>query len=174
MQRSRISLGAALALAVMAAQAVSAAPVGRHFLLEDDNKGAPEMVRFLSQAIELADGSKPTWVADLGPRLRELNAQVENLEQSIINLEEEPMGSLDAPEPDITEVTGMLRGLVEDCLDPKKLRTFFGSFIEKATVSGDSVAVFYNEGRMMSLGGSAVRSGNKWLLNLSSNQGPTD
>lgn len=43
MQRSRISLA------------------GRHFLLQDDG-GAPGRVRFLSQAIELADGQKQTWV----------------------------------------------------------------------------------------------------------------
>lgn len=116
----------------------------------------------LYSVLELLGTDAPN-LADLGPRLRELNAQVKNLEQSIIKLEEEPTGPLDAPDLDIEEVTGMLRGLVEDCEDPKKLRTFFGSFIEKATVSGDSVAVFYNEGRMMSLGGSAVRSGNNWL-----------
>jgi site-specific DNA recombinase len=127
----------------------------------------------LYSVLELLGTDAPN-LADMGPRLRELNALVKNMEQSIIKLEDEPTGPLDAPELDIEEVTGMLRGLVEDCQDPKKLRTFFGSFIEKATVSDDSVAVFYNQGRMMSLGGAMVRSGNKWLLNLGSNQGPTD
>ena len=50
------------ALAVMAAHAATT-PAGRHFLLaEADHKGAPGMVRFLSQAIELADGAKSSWV----------------------------------------------------------------------------------------------------------------
>ncbi len=35
--------------------------LGRHFLLSD-NGGAPGRVRFLSQAIELAEGQKQTWV----------------------------------------------------------------------------------------------------------------
>lgn len=61
MKRSRISLGAALALAVMAVPAAHAAPPGRHFCLES-NTVAPGTVRFLSQAIELADGSKTSWV----------------------------------------------------------------------------------------------------------------
>ncbi|WP_371133396.1 recombinase family protein [Polaromonas sp.] len=123
--------------------------------------------------LELMGSGAPN-LADLGPRLRELNDQIKGLEQSIIKLEDEPTGPLDAPDLDVDEVTGMLRGLVEDCEDPKRLRTFLGSFIEKATVSGDSVAVYYNEARMMSLGLSAVPLGNKWLLNLGSNQGPTD
>ncbi|WP_371134193.1 recombinase family protein [Polaromonas sp.] len=127
----------------------------------------------LYSVLELLGENAPN-LADLGPRLRELNAQIKDLEQSLIKLEDEPTGPLDAPELDVMEVSGMLRGLVEQCQDVKKLRTFLGSFIEKATVTGDTVAVEYNEGRMMSLGGSAVRFVNKWLLNLGSNQGPTD
>lgn len=112
--------------------------------------------------LELLGKDAPN-LADIGPRLRELNDQIRSLETSLTKLEDEPTGPLDAPELDIQEITGMLRGLVEDCQDTKKLRTFFGSFIEKATVSGDSVAISYNEGRMLSLGGSTVRGGNKWL-----------
>ncbi|MDO8778924.1 MAG: phage protease [Burkholderiaceae bacterium] len=61
-KRSRVSMGALVALAAMAGVAASAAPEGRHFLLEDNN-AAPGTVRFLSQVIELgADTSKPSWV----------------------------------------------------------------------------------------------------------------
>lgn len=56
-KRSRVSMGA---LAAMAGVAASAAPEGRHFLLED-NHSAPGTVRFLSQVIELGT-SKPSWV----------------------------------------------------------------------------------------------------------------
>jgi DNA invertase Pin-like site-specific DNA recombinase len=112
--------------------------------------------------LELLGTDAPN-LADMGPRLRELNAQVKALEQSIIKLEEEPIGPLDAPALDVEEVTGLLRGLVQDCKDPKKLRVFFGSFVEQATVRGDTVEIDYSEGRMLSLGSSAVRSGGKWL-----------
>lgn len=55
-------MGALVALAAMASVAATAAPEGRHFLLESNNM-APGTVRFLSQAIELgADTSKPSWV----------------------------------------------------------------------------------------------------------------
>jgi hypothetical protein len=62
MKRTRIHMGAMLAVAGMAALAcvAQAAPEGRHFLLEQSV--APGTVRFLSQAIELADTSKPSWV----------------------------------------------------------------------------------------------------------------
>ena len=123
--------------------------------------------------LELLGTDAPN-LADMGPRLRELNDQIRRLEHSVIKLEEEPTGPLDAPELDVQEVTGMLRGLVENCEDPKKLRTFMGSFVEKITVAGEEVAVYYNEGRMMSIGGAMVSSERKWLLNLGSNQGPTD
>ena len=127
----------------------------------------------LYSVLELHGTDAPN-LADLGPQLRVLNDQIRALEASLIKLEDEPTGPMDAPVLDVSEITGMLRGLVQDCGDPKKLRTFMGSFVEKISVSGTNVAVHYNEGRMMSLGGSAVRSGNKWLLDLGSNQGPTD
>ena len=126
----------------------------------------------LYSVLELMGTDAPN-LADIGPRLRELNEQLKTLEQSVIKLEEEPAGPAELKDCDVDEVAGMLRGLVQDCGDPRKQRTFMGSFIEKATVSGDSVAVYYNEGRLMSLG-STVRSDGKWLLNLGSNQGPTD
>jgi site-specific DNA recombinase len=112
-------------------------------------------------------------LADLGPRLRELNDHIRQIEQSLTKLEEEVEAPAGIQACDPWEVAGMLRGLVQDCADPRKQRTFMGSFIEKATVSGDAVAVEYNEGRMMSLG-STVRSEGKWLLGLGSNQEPMD
>ncbi len=127
----------------------------------------------LYSVLELMGMGAPN-LADLGPRLRELNEQVRQIEHSLTKLEEEADGPAEIQGCDAWEVAGMLRGLVQDCGDPRKQRTFMGSFIEKATVSGDAVAVEYNEGRMMSLGSSTVRSEGKWLLNLGSNQGPTD
>ncbi len=113
-------------------------------------------------------------LADIGPRLRQLNDQIRGLEQTIIKLEEEkPVESeLDGFDPE--EVAGILRGLIQDCSNVKAQRSFIGSFVEKATVSGDSVAVWYDQNRMVSVGATAVRGECKWLLNLGSNQGPTD
>lgn len=53
-------MGALVALAAMASVAASAAPEGRHFLLEGG--GAPGATRFLSQSIELADDTKTSWI----------------------------------------------------------------------------------------------------------------
>lgn len=114
----------------------------------------------LYSVLELMGTDAPN-LADIGPRLRELNNHLKTLEQGVIKLEEEPAGPAELRDCDVDEVAGMLRGLVQDCGNSKKQRTFMGSFIEKATVSGDSVAVYYNEGRFMSLG-STVRSDGKW------------
>lgn len=116
----------------------------------------------LYNVLEMMGTDAPN-LADVGPRLRVLNDQIRRLEQSIIKLEDEPTGPMDAPELDVEEVTGLLRGLVQDCSNAAKLRTFIGSFVEKATVSGDTVAIDYNEGRMMGIGGSMVRGEKKWL-----------
>jgi hypothetical protein len=88
--------------------------------------------------------------------------------------EDEPASPDELKVCDPYQVAGMLRGLVLDCKDPRKQRTFMASFMKKATVPGETVAVEYHEGRIMSLGGSTVRNEDQWLLNLGSNQGPTD
>ena len=53
-------MGVMLAVTAMAAASASAVPQGRHFLLEDE--ATPGVVRFLTQAIELAEGEKQTWI----------------------------------------------------------------------------------------------------------------
>lgn len=53
-------MGALVALAAMASVGASAAPEGRHFLLEDG--ATPGVVRFLTQSIALAEGEKQTWI----------------------------------------------------------------------------------------------------------------
>lgn len=115
----------------------------------------------LYSVLELMGNEAPN-LADIGPRLRQLNDQIKGLEASLTKLEDEPMGPIDTPDLNVDEVTGMLRGLVQDCKDPKRLRTFVGSFVERVVLTADCAAVHYNEGRMVSLG-EAVRSENKWL-----------
>ena len=113
-------------------------------------------------------------LGDIGPRLRVLNEQVRTLERELVRLEESTAGPSNVTNINIEEMTGMLRGLVQDCQDVKKQKAFLASFIEKATVSEDSVAVYYDPVRMMSIGCVTVPRDGKWLLDLGSNQGPTD
>lgn len=80
---------------------------------------------------------------------------------------------MDAIDP--AEASEVLRGLVMDCNDPKKLREFVGSFVKEITVGDVEVVVDYHPECLVQLNNrTRVRSAENWLLNLGSNQGPTD
>jgi hypothetical protein len=86
------------ALAVMASAAVSAPAKGRHFLLEEIDKAATGLVRFLSQKIELADGQKQSWVTltrigDFSdPRYGEFSITLDHLNQMVGNFDKRVLG----------------------------------------------------------------------------------
>lgn len=59
--------------------------------------------------------------------------------------------------------------------DPKKKRAFLGAFIERVAVSLQNVTVDCRPEALLNAGSkSSVRSECRWLLDLGSNQGPTD
>jgi Resolvase, N terminal domain len=60
-------------------------------------RGAEAKRSKLYSVLELMGTEAPN-LADMGPRLRELNDQIKNLERSIIQLEDELTGPMDAPE----------------------------------------------------------------------------
>lgn len=124
-----------MALAVLAAMAGTACGVparGRHFLLAEDDKAAPGLVRFLTQKIELADGATQSWVTitrtgDFSdPRYGEFKITPTHLDQMVANFNGRVLGQdvfLDvAHRPNdgaagkflkLTAENGRLRGLVE-------------------------------------------------------------
>ncbi len=62
-----------------------------------------------------------------------------------------------------------------NCEDPKKLHEFVGSFVKEITVTADQVMVDYHpECLVRHDHRSVVHSERNWLLDLGSNQGPTD
>jgi site-specific DNA recombinase len=59
--------------------------------------------------------------------------------------------------------------------DAKKKRAFLGAFIEKVVVRAADATVHYHPEALLNAGStSSVRSKCRWLLDLGSNQGPTD
>lgn len=128
----RLSLVSLAVLAVTAC-AVSVRPEGRHFKLSaDGGGGAPGLVRFYSQAIELADGAKQSWVTitrtgDFSdPRYGDFKITTVQLEQMVANFNARVLGQdvfLDvAHRPSdgaagkfikLAVENGRLRGLVE-------------------------------------------------------------
>ncbi|RDI25163.1 phage I-like protein [Pseudacidovorax intermedius] len=91
-QRSLIALAAAL----LAGSA--AAPAGRHIRLAEDDKPTPGLVRFLSQAITLADGATQSWVTvtragDFSdPRYGNFSITLSMLQQMVRNFDARVVG----------------------------------------------------------------------------------
>lgn len=120
------------ALAVSAGAAAAVRPEGRHIRLSGDGGGAPGLVRFFSQAIELADGVKQSWVTITrtgdftDPRYGDFKITTVQLEQMVQNFNARVLGQdvfLDvAHRPSdgaagkfvkLAVENGRLRGLVE-------------------------------------------------------------
>jgi Mu-like prophage I protein len=95
MKRSMV-MGAVLAATAGAALAMPA--TGRHFLLAEDDKAATGLVRFLSQAIELAEGIKQTWqtLTRVGkfhdPRYGDFTITLAMLDQMVQNFDKRVLG----------------------------------------------------------------------------------
>ncbi|MHA7600793.1 recombinase family protein [Alicycliphilus sp. T452] len=112
---------------------------------------------------------------DLTTRLRELNANIKLLEKALTDLENETLAPPEVGAIDPAEASEALRGLVMDCNDPRKLREFVGSFVKEITVGDVEVLVDYHPECLVQLDNrTRIRSAENWLLNLGSNQGPTD
>lgn len=122
--------------AIAAAQAIGAAAgldrPGRHILLGEEDRAASGLVRFYSQAIELAEGARETWVTitrtgDFSdPRYGDFKITPTHLEQMVANFNARVLGQdvfLDvAHKPNdgaagkfvrLTIENGRLRGLVQ-------------------------------------------------------------
>jgi site-specific DNA recombinase len=113
---------------------------------------------------------------DLGlvsERLRQRTAELEQLQRQLVTLEAMP-GPLQAAKVDPEIAAEVLREVITSS-DTKKKRAFLGAFIERMTVDAKSVTVDYRPETLLSAGStSSVRSECGWLLDLGSNQGPTD
>ncbi len=117
----------------------------------------------LYAVLELHGQDAPN-LGDLAPRLRELNERVKKIEASLLALENEPIGPGDLPEVDPVEAAEVLRGLVMDCNEPKKLRAFVGSFVKEITVADGDVTVDYHPECLVQLNNrTRIHSADKWL-----------
>jgi site-specific DNA recombinase len=118
-------------------------------------------------------GKDTPGLALVAQRLRERTAELEQLQRALAALEMTPApGRLPKIDPDTAaEVMKEVIGQA----DAKKKRAFLGAFIERIVVDATTAAVDYRPEALVNAGSNAgVRSVNRWLLDLGSNQGPTD
>jgi site-specific DNA recombinase len=120
-----------------------------------------------------ATGKDTPDLAQVAQRLRERTGELEQLQRDLVALETAPApGRVPKIDPDMA--VEVMREVIAQA-DSKKKRAFLGAFIERIVVSADSAAVDYRPEALLNAGSSAgVRSVNRWLLDLGSNQGPTD
>ncbi|WP_411970076.1 recombinase family protein [Paucibacter sp. Y2R2-4] len=119
-------------------------------------------------------GADAPGVNELGPRIKQLNEQIAKIEAALVSIEneEEPMvGTIEVSAEDAAEI---FRATVTQCDDPKILRAFVASIAEMIVVQGTEVIVHYKPECLIQMDGNSVRSEHSWLLDLGSNQGPTD
>lgn len=120
----------------------------------------------LYTVLELHGKDAPN-LGDLTVRLREWNARIKTLEESLLELENEPVPASQIPDIDPADVAETLRGIVMDCTDPRRLREFLGAFVKEITVNGDECLVDYHPECLVRIDNRArVRGADKWLPNL--------
>ena len=122
----------------------------------------------------LESGGKDT--VDIGlvaKRLRDRTSELEQLQRELIALE-----AVQAPgrvvKIDPAVAVEVMREVIGSA-DTKKKRAFLGAFIERVVLAMDVATVDYRSEALLHAGSkTSVHSVNRWLLDLGSNQGPTD
>lgn len=125
-------------------------------------RAAEKKRKNLFDVLELHGKDAPN-LADLTVRLRELKAQVETLERSLNVLESASDPQLDVNVEDVAEATAAIRAMVLECSDPKTVRTFFSSFVNKVVIEAEQVTIEYDPAKIMNHGSTVVHSQNNWL-----------
>ncbi|MBU0592475.1 MAG: recombinase family protein [Gammaproteobacteria bacterium] len=128
----------------------------------------------LFEVLELHGKDAPN-LGDLTIRMRELRSQRDDLERSLIQLEEEESPHIDVDQDQIEEMAEILREIVSTSEDPKKQRLFFAGFINEIVLGDQEARIVYDPGKIVNRTGTdVVHSKNNWLPDLDSNQGPAD
>ncbi|MFN3303219.1 MAG: recombinase family protein [Roseateles sp.] len=129
--------------------------------------------RKLFEVIE-EGGKDAPGIKELGPRLRELNAQIENLERAMVALEAEPEPNVGPLTITAEEAAEIFRSTITASDDPRRRRAVLATITDRIVVNDGSVDVHYKPDCLVSADGLPVRSEHCWLPDLGSNQGPTD
>ncbi len=113
-------------------------------------------------------------LGDLTVRLRTLNESIRGVERALQELENQPAPDYDLVEVDPRQAVETIQGVIRGCSDAKRLRALLGTFVQTIAVSNATVIVEYREDALLRSPTPTVHSGVSWLLDLGSNQGPTD
>ena len=124
----------------------------------------------LYEVLELMGKDAPN-LADLTRRLRKNNAETKKLEEQLASIECEEPPQVLVSHDGLQEVRDALVTVAETTDNPKKLRGFFGSFINGIYFDGEVARIEYRPSVLVNR---AVHSTIKWLPSADSNHGPGD
>jgi len=137
----------------------------RRVALVNDLRDAERRRRNVFDVLEEHGRGAPN-LGDLTVRLRELNAQVKQLEESLSELEAMPAPQACLDEATLAQVEGFVKESIE-CGDPKKVREFLGTFIERVVLEDAGATIHYNPSRLVDARPlQVVRSSTSWLPEL--------
>ena len=107
---------------------------------------------------------------DLTRRLRANNKELKALEKQLVEIDEARAPEVRITEADIDDLAESLRYIIKTTENPKKLRHFFASFIEKIWVEEEQVRIEYKpECLAQRIDNGAVPSKREWLPGEDSN-----
>lgn len=111
-------------------------------------------------------------LGDLTVRLRANNAEIKRIESELARLDNEADPVVNVEPSDIDRLSSVLMEIIATSQNPKKIRNFFGSFIEKILVFPDSVKISYKPECLIQE--QVVPSKGVWLPRTGSNRRPSD
>ncbi|MFZ4285587.1 recombinase family protein [Variovorax sp. HJSM1_2] len=119
-------------------------------------------------------GTNTPDLADVKTRLSGLVETIRNVERALEALEVKEAPNYDLVDVDPQQAVETIREVIRSCEEPKKLKAMLSTFVDHIAVSNGTVTVAYREDALLRAPNATVHSGVRWLLNLGSNQGPTD
>ena len=113
-------------------------------------------------------------LGDLSGRLHELSADIQEIQRQLTILETQKGPDYSQMTFDPQIAADMMRERIANCPDKRQLRGMLGTFVHQILVSNHRITVEYREDALLRGPQTTVHSGVIWLLDLGSNQGPTD
>lgn len=99
---------------------------------------------------------------DIGPRLHELNDSTRKIEADLNNLEMAEPPEVTVTEADLRAVQDFVRTVVTESGNPKKVREFMGSFVERITITETDARVEYRKDRLVTSNATETVHSEKW------------
>lgn len=107
-------------------------------------------------------GKNAPHLGDLTRRLRSNNLQIQRLENDLTAINAEQAPEITIMEDEASELYDFLRRSIKDNKNPKRIRSFFATFIDGITVLDDTVEITYSPERL-SMAKQMVPTKRNWL-----------